>query len=294
MRKLTPHLWYDREAKEAAAFYAEAFGNARVKNATAIDGTPSGSVDLVDMEIEGLDFTLISAGPHFRFTPAISFLVALKTKEGAAALWKRLTSGGAALMDFGAYPFSEAYGWGMDRYGLSWQVMYRGDQGIRQTVTPTLMFVGAQCGKAEEAIRFYSSLFRGSAVGDILRYGRGEEPDPEGTVKHAAFTLEGVDFAAMDSAHPHDFSFNEAISFVLRCGDQQEIDYYWDKLSADPKSEQCGWLKDRFGVSWQIVPAGMDAMLASGDRAAMARVTEAFLSMKKFDLAALEEAYRGR
>ena len=99
------------------------------------------------------------------------------------------------------------------------------------------MFVGEQCGKAEEAIRFYASVFRDAKVGDILRYGRGEEPDREGTVKYAAFTLEGQEFAAMDSAREHDFSFNEAISFMVHCDTQEEIDYYWGKLSADPEAE---------------------------------------------------------
>jgi predicted 3-demethylubiquinone-9 3-methyltransferase (glyoxalase superfamily) len=292
MRKLSPHLWYDKEAKEAATFYTEAFANARIKNTIAIHDTPSGSVDIVDMEIEGLDFSLISAGPLFRFNPAVSFQVAVKTKDEAAALWGRLSAGGSALMEFGAYPFSEAFGWTADRYGLSWQVMYQGDRPIRQVVTPMLMFVGAQCGKAEEAIRFYASVFRDSAVGDIMRYGAGG-PDAESTVQLAAFTLEGTDFAAMDSALSHNFAFNEAISFVVRCANQREIDYYWARLSADPKAEQCGWLKDRFGVSWQVVPAAMDAMMASGDRAAISRVTQAFLAMKKFDLAALEKAYQG-
>jgi predicted 3-demethylubiquinone-9 3-methyltransferase (glyoxalase superfamily) len=291
-QKLTPYLWYDKEAKEAAAFYAEAFGNAPPKSTTPLDGTPSGSVEIVGTEIAGMSFTLISAGPYFKFTPAISFLVAVKSKEEAANLWTRLSAGGLALMAFGAYPFSQAYGWTNDRYGLSWQVMYQGDHPIRQAVTPTLMFVGAQCGKAEEAIRFYASVFRDSAVGSILRYGAGG-PDAEGTVQHAAFTLEGIDFAAMDSAYAHDFTFSEAVSFVIRCSDQREIDYYWGKLSADPKAERCGWLKDRYGVSWQVVPSALDAMMSSGDRDATARVTKAFLAMKKFDLAALERAYRG-
>ena len=97
----------------------------------------------------------------------------------------------------------------------------------------------------------------------------------------------------MDSAHAHGFGFNEAISLMVHCDTQKEIDYYWDKLSAVPESEQCGWLKDRYGVSWQIVPTAMDAMMESGDQAKIARVTEAFLKMKKFDIAKLEEAARG-
>ena len=110
---------------------------------------------------------------------------------------------------------------------------------------------------------------------------------------HAGFTLAGQDFAAMDSAAEHKFAFNEAISFIVNCATQAEIDHYWDKLSADPAAEQCGWLKDRFGVSWQVVPAGLDAMLGNADPARAARVTQAVLGMKKLDLAALQAAYEG-
>jgi predicted 3-demethylubiquinone-9 3-methyltransferase (glyoxalase superfamily) len=95
----------------------------------------------------------------------------------------------------------------------------------------------------------------------------------------------------MDSAQAHDFTFNEAISLMVNCNNQEEIDYYWGKLSAVPESEQCGWLKDSYGVSWQVVPAGLDDMLQNGTREQVDRVTEAFLQMKKFDLAELERAY---
>jgi predicted 3-demethylubiquinone-9 3-methyltransferase (glyoxalase superfamily) len=123
------------------------------------------------------------------------------------------------------------------------------------------MFVGKQYGKAEEAINFYASVFEDARVGDILRYSKGEEPDKEGTVKHASFMLEGQEFAAMDSAREHNFAFNEAISFIVHCETQKEIDYYWEKLSAYPEAEQCGWLKDKYGLPWQIVPNLMDKML---------------------------------
>ncbi len=196
-------------------------------------------------------------------------------------------------MELGEYPFSERYGWVQDRYGLSWQVMFMGERAITQRITPTLMFAGDVCGKAEEAIQFYASVFHNAGVGDILRYGKGEEPDKKGTVKHAAFTLEGQEFAAMDSARVHNFTFNEAISFMVHCDTQEEIDYYWGKLSAHSKAEQCGWLKDRYGLSWQIVPAVMDKMLKSKDAKRIARVTEAFLQMKKFDIAKLKKAYEG-
>ena len=289
--RITPHLWFDKEAREAARFYTSAFKDSQIKNTTVLHNTPSGSVDIVTVGLLGEEFMFISAGPLFRFTPAVSFLVACKTKDEVEALWKTLSEGGSALMELGEYPFSEKYGWVQDRYGLSWQVMFMGDRKIKQRIIPTLMFVGRQCGKAEEAITFYASAFRNAKVGDILRYGKSEEPDKEGTVKHAAFTLEGQQFAAMDSAREHRFTFNEAISFMVYCETQKEIDHYWGKLSADPKAEQCGWLKDRYGLSWQVVPTVMDEMLKAKDKRKLARVTEAFLKMKKFDIAKLEEAY---
>ncbi len=293
MEKITPHLWFDKEAKEAGAFYASVFKDSRVKNTTTLHNTPSGSVDIVTIELAGQEFTLLSAGPLFKFTPAISFHVACETKEEVDALWNELSRDGSVLVELGAYPFSERYGWTQDRYGLSWQVSYAGGQPIRQKITPTLMFTEKQSGKAEEAITFYTSVFDNSKVGFVMRYGPGEEPDKEGTVKYAAFTLEGQEFAAMDSAHPHGFGFNEAISLMVHCKTQKEIDYYWDKLSADPSAEQCGWLKDKYGLPWQIVPDEMDEMLASNDQARVERVTEAFLKMKKFDLAKLREAAEG-
>jgi predicted 3-demethylubiquinone-9 3-methyltransferase (glyoxalase superfamily) len=294
MQKITPFLWFDKEAREAAGFYTSTFKDAKIRNATTLDDTPSGTVEIITIELPGHRFELMSAGPLFKFTPAVSFLVACTTKEEVDALWGKLSKGGSALMELGEYPFSEKYGWVQDRYGLSWQVMLMGDRKIKQKIIPTLMFVGKQCGKAEEAINAYTSMFHNANVGDILRYGNGETPDKEGTVKHAAFTLEGQDFAAMDSAHPHDFTFNEAISFEVRCETQKEIDSYWEKLSADPTAEQCGWLKDKFGLSWQIVPAILDEMLKDKDKKKIARVTEAFLQMKKFDIAMLKRAYEGR
>ena len=291
MQKITYHLWFDKGAKEAAEFYTSIFKDSRVKNTTTLHNTPSGSVDIVTIGVAGQEFMLISAGPLFKFNPSVSFLVACKTKDEVDALWKKLSDRGVALMELGEYPFSERYGWTEDRYGLSWQVMFMGDREMKQKITPTLMFVGDVCGKAEKAIHFYASVFRRSQVGNILRYGKGGEPDKEGTIKHAAFTLEGQEFAAMDSARVHNFAFNEAISFMVYCDSQEEIDYYWGKLSAVPAAEQCGWLKDRYGLSWQIVPTVMDEMLKANDRKKVARVTEALLKMKKFDIEALKQAY---
>ena len=293
-QKITPHLWFNKEAKEAAEFYTSVLPDSKITNITTLYDTPSGDCDIVSFELSGQPFMAISAGPLFKFTPAVSFFVVCKTKEEVDAFWEKLSEGGTALMELGEYPFSEKYGWVQDKYGLSWQVGYMGDHEIKHRITPMLMFIGNVCGKAEEAINFYTPVFPNSKVGDILRYGKDEEPDKAGTIKHAAFTLEGQEFAAIDSAHGHNFVFNEAISFMVYCDTQEEIDYYWDKLSAVPEAEQCGWLKDKYGLSWQVVPTGMDEMMRSGDKEKIARVTEAFLKMKKFDIEKLKRAYEGK
>ncbi|MGE5221522.1 MAG: VOC family protein [Omnitrophica WOR_2 bacterium] len=293
-QKITPHLWFDREAREAADLYTSIFKDSRITNTTTLHDTPSGSAEIVSFELSGMPFMAISAGPLFKFNPSISFTVACATKEEVDDFWNKLSEGGQVLMELGEYPFNQRYGWAQDRYGLSWQVTFAGDHPIQQKITPMLMFVGEQAGKAGEAIRFYESVFPNSKTGSLLLHGKGEEPDKEGTVKYAAFTLAGQEFAAMDSAFEHQFSFNEAISFMINCDTQAEIDTYWDKLSAIPEAEQCGWLKDRYGLSWQVTPVMMAEMMRKGTPQQIARLTEAFLPMKKFDLAVLKKAYEGR
>jgi len=294
MQKIAPHLWFDKEAIEAADFYVSTFPKSKVKNTTRLHNTPSGSVDIVTFELLGLEFQAISAGPLFKFNPSVSFHVTCKTIEEVDEIWKKLSHGGQVLMELGAYPFSERYGWLQDKYGLSWQIIYSSGVDVKQKITPVIMFVGGVCGKAEEAVIFWTSVFRKANVDLIMHYGKGEEPDKEGTLKYASFSLFGQEFGAMDSAHEHPFSFNEAISFIVNCDTQEEIDYYWEKLSAVPEAEQCGWLKDKFGISWQVVPAGMDEMLRGDGRERIDRVTQAFLVMKKLEIAKLKEAYQGK
>lgn len=294
MQKITPHLWFDQEAKQAAELYVSTFPNSRIKSTTTLHNTPSDSVDVVTFELSGLAFQAISAGPLFKFNPSVSFHVKCSTKEEVDAIWNKLSQGGQVLVELGSYPFSERYGWLQDKYGLSWQIIYSGAGDLTQQITPVIMFVGGVCGKAEEAVNFWTSVFRESKVNTILHYGQGEQPDKEGTVKYASFSLFGQEFGAMDSAHAHQFAFNEAISFIINCDTQDEIDYYWRKLSAVPEAEQCGWLKDQYGLSWQVVPSGMDEMLGGDDREKIDRVTQAFLVMKKLDIAKLQDAYEGK
>lgn len=300
MQKIISHLWFDHQAEEAAEFYASLFKNSTIGTKTyysnvgkEIHGQDAGKLMTVQLDLEGCSFMALNGGPYFKFTPAVSFLIACSSKEEVDTFWQALNSGGQALMELGAYPFSQWYGWTTDKYGVSWQIMHMGEFPWKQKITPTLMYVGAQAGKAEEAIKLYTSAFQNAAIGDFNRYGPGETPDVEGTVRHVGFTLEGQEFAAMDSAHEHKFTFSEATSFLVKCKDQAEIDHLWEKLTpgGDPASQQCGWLKDKYGVSWQIAPAVLDEMLQDKDLAKVERVTKAFLQMKKFDIAALEKAF---
>jgi predicted 3-demethylubiquinone-9 3-methyltransferase (glyoxalase superfamily) len=297
MQNITPHLWFDNQAKEAAKFYVSVIPNSKVTNITTIHDTPSGDCDIVSFELSGQPFMAISAGPLFKFNASVSFHIKCATKNEVDAIWKKLVEGGNVLMELDKYPFSERYGWLQDKYGLSWQIILVNENQMNQRIVPSLLFVGEVCGKAEEAIDFYVSVFakenEPSEANILARYEKGEEPEKEGTVKYAEFKLLGQEFGAMDSARNHGFSFNEAISFIVNCDTQNEIDYYWKQLSADPKSEQCGWLKDKFGLSWQITPAIMDEMLQNGTKDQVVRVTEAFLKMKKFDIAELQRAYDG-
>jgi predicted 3-demethylubiquinone-9 3-methyltransferase (glyoxalase superfamily) len=301
MQKIIPHLWFNTEAKEAAEFYTALLPNSEITNLTTLHNTPSGDCDVVSFKLWDYSFMAISAGPLFKFNPSISFMVNfdpaqdLDAKTRIDAVWARLIEGGQALMPLDQYPFSERYGWVQDKYGVSWQLILTDPEGeVRPLIVPALMFVGDVCGKAEEATDFYLSVFQDAKRGAIARYPAGMEPEKEGTVMFTDFQLEGQWFAAMDSAQKHDFAFNEAISLLVHCDSQEEIDYYWEKLSAAPEAEQCGWLKDKYGVSWQIAPKAMQKMMGKGTPEQIARVTQAFLPMKKFDLAKLKAAYEGK
>ena len=303
---IVPHLWYDQEAQEAAEFYASVFPDSKVTDVTTLHDTPGGDCDVVSFELWGRRFMAISAGPVFSFNPSVSFIVNFdplffdQTQSGHAIArdkideaWAKLCQGGEILLPIGEYPFSERYGWVRDKYGLSWQLILTNPDGEpRPSIVPSMLFTGNNCGKAEEAIGFYQSVFRNSESGSLIRYGAGQAPDTEGTIMFADFALESCWFAAMDSAHEHGFAFNEAISFMVFCDGQDDIDYYWEKLSAVPQAERCGWLKDKYGLSWQVVPSAMDEMMR-GTPEQVACITRAFLPMKKFDLRALQRAYDG-
>ena len=208
MQKIVPHLWFDKEAKEATAFYATLFPNSRVKSVQTITGTPSGDCDIVSFNLNGYDFMAISAGPYFKFNPSISLTATCATVEEAKALYDKLRDGGKDLMPFQEYPWSKGYAWVSDKYSLSWQINTEQEGG---KIIPSLMFTGDNFGKAEEALAFYTSVFKNAETKMIARYEKGEG-DVEGKVKYSLSTLEGQPFMIMESSFEHGFTFNEAKS----------------------------------------------------------------------------------
>ncbi len=308
MQKLTPFLWLDNNAEEAAQFYVSLFENSKVltsanysESGEKVSGQKKGSVMVVDIEIAGQHFSLLNGGPIFKINPSISFILNFdpatdkNAKSNLEQTWKKLSEGGKALMPLQEYPFSKLYGWIQDKYGVSWQLILSKPEGeTKPFITPSIMFVGEIYGKVEEAIKFYMSVFHNSKEGMIARYGKGREPDKEEAIMYADFMLENQWFVAMESAHMHDFAFNEGVSFVIDCKDQKEVDYYWTHLIAGGGREsQCGWLKDKYGVSWQVVPSMLGKLMTDKDEEKAEAVMKAMLKMKKLDVHTLQQAYDG-
>ncbi|MCK9423205.1 MAG: VOC family protein [Bacteroidales bacterium] len=273
-----PCLWFDGKAKEAAEFYCSIFDHSVITTETPL---------VVIIESAGQKFMFLNGGPQFTINPSVSFYVLYEKEKEIGQVWNKLLEAGSVLMPLDKYDWSAKYGWIQDRYGISWQLSLGKMAEVGQKFTPFLMFTGGQNGKANQAIRFYTSVFEDSSVTGILRYSK-DENEVEGSVKHAQFSLGKHVFMVMDSSLPHQFSFNEAISFVVDCETQEEIDYYWSTLSEGGREDQCGWLKDKFGVSWQIVPTILSTLMTDTSRSE--RVLNAFLKMKKFDIEKLVNA----
>lgn len=279
-QKIVPSLWFDGNAKEAVDFYVSAFPDSKILSTsyypkTAEEGLAdfqkdlAGDVLTVEFEVGGFHFTAINAGSEFKPNPSISFFVNFDPSRDDAArenldeLWSKLIDGGQALMPLDKYDFSQHYGWVQDKYGLSWQLMLTNPEGEpRPFIIPSLMFTGDNTNHAEEAINYYVSVFKDAKVGMLARYTEANDAIKAGSIMFGEFMAEGQWFTAMDSGVQHDFTFNEAVSLQIFCKDQAEIDYYWEKLSSVPEAQVCGWCKDRYGVSWQVVPENVGELLS--------------------------------
>ncbi len=291
MQKIVPHLWYAEDAIEAATLYAGAIDDSQILSISSLEGTPSGKVDVVSLELAGLRFQLISAGPYFRFTPAVSFSVSCHSREEADRIWRMVGKRSKESQALEAAPLTGDLDFVEDPYGLSWRILGGAESAQEGRITPTLLFSGDRCGAAEDAIRTWTGLFSGASIDELVqRQDTQDSPGRAGSILRASFHLGDIRFVAMASAVALPCSFNEAISFMVYCDTQEEIDHYWNGLSAVREAEQCGWLKDRYGVSWQIIPRLLDELMAESNTETRERVTQAFLRMKKFDIQVLKKA----
>ena len=288
--KIIPFLWFNGNAEQAMNFYISIFKNSKVLNVTHYgDAGPGekGSVMSAIFKLEGHPFYALNAGPEYTFTASNSFYVTCKTLPEIKKLWDRLSDGGQVMMELDKYPFSERYGWIQDKFGISWQLILGTDT---NKITPFLMFSGKYQGMAEEAIQYYTSTFKNSRIISIMRYSESDQGQT-GKVVHSEFKLNGQKFMAMDSAIEMQFSFTPAISYFVNCKTQREVDEFWDKLSTGGEEMQCGWVKDKYGVTWQIIPTILMDLMNDPDPVKAGRVMNAMMQMVKIDIKQLKNAY---
>lgn len=272
MQRIVPNIWCQGSANDVGNFYAATFPDTSME-VTAFypeEDLPDFQKDfagqplVVDVTVSGYQLRLINAGGEFRPTPAISFIINMDpsahggeelTRGEIMRMWDALADGGQVRMALGEYPHSLLYGWVEDRFGVNWQLMLTDPAGEpRPLVVPQLLFTGADV-QAQQAIELYTRRLPDSSPGMVVPQG------DSGGVMYAEFTLAGQRFSAMDGGTIHDFTFSPGLSLEVDCTDQEEIDSLWEALSAVPEAEQCGWLVDRFGVSWQIVPVNMGELM---------------------------------
>lgn len=277
--QIYPCLWFDGTAKAAADLYCSIFGNAKI-----LADTPM----VVQFEIEGKRIMGLNGGPMFTINPSISLFVTCQTNEEIEQVYNKLIAGGSAMMALDKYPWAEKYAWLKDQFGMTWQLMLGEVPPHGQKINTAFLFVGDVYGKAQEAIQTYTSIFPNSQVHHMELYKDGE-PQPAGNLKFGHFTLDGEVFSAMDGSGVHEFGFSEGVSITVQCKTQEEIDNYWNKLIADGGNEsRCGWLKDKFGVSWQIIPEVLGSLMSNPEKAG--RVMQALMKMNKLDIQTLMDA----
>lgn len=278
--KIYPCLWFDGTAKAAAEFYCSIFSNSKITNDTPM---------VVMWEINGKKIMGLNGGPMYKINPSISFFATFATSAEVEEKYNKLIEGGKVLMQLNKYSWAEKYAWVQDKFGVTWQLMLATEQNVAGRFLPSLLFTASQFGKAEEALKFYTSVFSHSSIILSIPYPEGD--DNAGKVMYSEFSINNYEMIAMDGPGVHEYTFNEAVSFVVDCIDQAEVDYFWTKFTANGGAESmCGWLKDKFGVWWQIVPRRLVELLNDKDHAKAGRVMQSMLKMKKIVIADLENA----
>ena len=279
-----PCLWHNEDAKEAAEFYCKVFSGKITADTPVV----------MNIDLFGQKIMLLNGGPQFEKNASVSFMVLCETDDEVKNYWNQLSDGGIVLMELGEYPWSKKYGWIRDQFGTTWQ-LYLGEKQGEQKIIPTLMFIHQNNGKAMKAMDFYTHVFPNSKIGGVLKYGDGvgnESHEVPENVQHAHFEIDGYSFFCMDNSYDHKFDFNEGISMVVMTDNQEETDDLWNALTSDGGRESmCGWLKDQFGMSWQIVPKKLIELMSDSDQLKAQKVVQAMMKMQKIVIKDLENAY---
>lgn len=290
--KITPNLWFNNEAKEAIGFYCSIFPDAELLSMLTLRETPSGDTEVFTFKLWGTSFSAINGGPIFSINQSISFFVYCGGDKEIERIHAALMAdGGSELIPLDTYPWSRKYAWIKDRFGVSWQLDVD-EIRSEQKIVPALLFTNAKMTWVKEAISYYAELFED---GRVLM----EAPFdsslgfPEGTLVFAQAKLDGYILNCMSGPGDHQFDFNEGVSLMVDCKDQQEVDYFWSKLSDGGEIQPCGWVKDKFGVSWQVVPSEFRTMLQAASVVQQERLLSAMLEMEKLDIEILRNAYLG-
>ncbi|MFA3783441.1 VOC family protein [Melioribacteraceae bacterium 4301-Me] len=284
---ITPCIWLDNEAEEAAEFYSSLFENSKVdriirygKEGFEYHHKPEGSVMTVEFELNGQNFLALNGGPDFKLNESASLFVYCETEERINFLYDKLSEGGSINMPLDKYDWSPKYAWVKDKFGLSWQLDIEAINSP-QKIVPTLLFVNDKYSLVKEAITYYTSIFPDSKI--LMEY-----PEKDyllfGQVKLNGYLLNLLSGGKMT----HNFDFNDALSLIIYCDTQDEINYYWNKLTDGGKEVQCGWLKDKFGVSWQVVPKILNELISNPKKSS--KTMNAIFGMVKFDIKKLIEA----
>lgn len=288
MQTIIPHLWYDTEAKEAVAFYVELFGG-KIDWTYTITDTPSGDSDLIQFQLGDMTLAAISAGPYFKLNESMSLMVNVASKDEVTRLYQALSEGGRILMPLGEYPFSPYYVWLEDRFGLSWQLSYAPDLDKPYQFDICLLFSQEQVGLAQPMLDYYKDKLPHASVGQLSYYGEGEAAVEAAKLNYAELLVAGQKMIVMDHGYGGEASFNEAFSLMVYVDSQDELNFYYDLLSAVPEAEMCGWVKDQFGISWQIVPRILMEAYDTASPEKVKAVNAAVMTMKRLDIAKIQE-----
>lgn len=272
-----PCIWFDNQGKAAAELYCSLFPNSKITSESPV---------VVTFELFGKKIMALNGGPMFQINPSISLFVTCDSKEEADRLWSELVQDGKVFIPIDTYPWSERYGWLQDRFGMTWQISSSGQKDGKYRILPSMLFVGDKFGRAEEAISFYSGIFEEASKLTMSKYL--ERDANAGKTLYSEFSLNGAEIVAMDGPGNHAYTFNEGVSVVIECDDQKEVDHYWNMLTVGGEESMCGWLKDKFGISWQVVPKILKQLMSDPEKAP--KVYESFRNMHKIEI---DKLYNG-